>query len=85
MSFLSVEFVRFVSAKIHIPRLLLFIGQNTIWIYLYHIPLIQATGMMSLPYIARYLIVYGIATVIVYIQNLLVYRYKFPFHKYFIG
>ena len=85
MSFLSVELVNRLTHKIHIPKLMIFIGQNTIWIYLYHIPLIQLTGMMSLSYSVRYLTVYMLATFMVYIQNLIVYRFKPPFHKYLIG
>lgn len=84
MSFLSVEVVTIFIRKIHIPKFLIFIGQNTIWIYLYHIPLIQLTGMMSLPYSVRYLTVYALAAFIVYIQNLVVFKFKFPFNKYLI-
>lgn len=58
-----------------------FIGMNTIWIYLYHIPLIQLTGMLpNIPWWCRYIIVYVISTAICYIQIRLV-NYMISFHK----
>ena len=51
-----------------------FIGCNTIWIYLYHIPLIQITGKMDLHWGFRWLIVYALATLITYTQVKLVNR-----------
>lgn len=51
-----------------------FIGCNTIWIYLYHIPLIQITGKMDLHWAFRWLIVYALATLITYTQVKLVNR-----------
>ena len=58
-----------------------FIGMNTIWIYLYHIPFIQLTGMLpTIPWWCRYIIVYVISTVICYIQVRLV-NYMISHHK----
>ena len=45
-----------------------FIGCNTIWIYLYHIPLIQITGKLSLGWPIRYLMVFVIAFLLTYLQ-----------------
>ena len=67
----------------------LFIGRNTIWIYLYHIPLIQVTGMLALPWWMRYLVVYGLAVAMCYAQVALVERisskHDSPIYKYFKG
>lgn len=45
-----------------------FIGRNTIWIYLYHIPLIQITHIFNIAWFPRYLIVYGFSFLLCYIQ-----------------
>ena len=45
-----------------------FIGMNTIWIYLYHIPLVQFTGQLGLHWSVQYIIVYGLAVSCVWIQ-----------------
>lgn len=87
LGFISIEIVRFILPKIsaHLPLYLLFIGQNTIWIYLYHIPLIQLTGMLKFHWALRYIVVYALATVIVLVQNVIVYKWNFKGSKYFIG
>ncbi len=41
--------------------------------------------MLHMPWGMRYFVVYSIATLIVYLQNVLVFRFKFPFYKYFVG
>lgn len=45
-----------------------FIGSNTIWIYLYHIPLVQITKILSLHWSLRYVISYVLAVAICYVQ-----------------
>lgn len=45
-----------------------FIGCNTIWLYLYHIPLIQLTGKLGLHWAIRYFIVYFLAFILTYAQ-----------------
>lgn len=55
-----------------IYRLFRFIGMNTIWIYLYHIPFIQLTGKMSMHWSLRYIIVYAFSVVMCYVQICLV-------------
>ena len=45
-----------------------FIGQNTIWIYLWHIPLIQFTKLLGWQWCIRYVCVYVVAVAICYVQ-----------------
>lgn len=85
MSILVATLAKKLTARHHVPKWMLFIGQNTIWIYLYHIPLIQLTGMVAMPWGVRYLIVYMLAAFAVYVQNLIVNRFKFPYSGYFVG
>lgn len=56
----------------HIPGLCRFVGMNTIWIYLYHIPLIQLTGMLSMSWWLRYIIVYFGAVSVYAVHNFIV-------------
>lgn len=63
--------------KLKLYRFLLafeFIGCNTIWIYLYHIPLIQVTGTINLHWGLKYLIVYILAVLITFTQVKIVER-----------
>lgn len=53
-------------------HLVTFIGQNTIWIYLWHIPLIQLTGMLHLAWHVRFLLVYVLSVAVVWVQVALV-------------
>ena len=86
MSFLTVTIVKaLVHNEAHSPKWMLFIGQNTIWIYLYHIPLSPLTGMVSFPWFVRFIVVYTASALVVYMQNLIVYKFKFPYSTYFIG
>lgn len=71
-------------------RLFAFIGMNSIWIYLYHIPLIQITGLLGSPWYIRYIFVCILAVLLCQIQiivvNKLQAKYKsFSFFKYFRG
>lgn len=59
-----------------VPALFQFIGMNTIWIYLYHIPLIQLTGRLTIPWWMRYCTVYLLAVVLCYVQVMLVERLR---------
>lgn len=56
--------------------LVTFIGQNTIWIYLWHIPLIQLTGMLHLAWYVRFLLVYMLSVVVVRAQVALVNHWQ---------
>lgn len=74
-----------------IPDILLFIGSNTIWIYLYHIPLVQFTGMLSINWPIRYIIVYCGAIAMTAIQTYAVHYIESkspkikPYTKYLVG
>lgn len=65
-----------------------FIGCNTIWIYLYHIPLVQLTGKLGMPWHIRYLTVYLIAFLLCWLQvklvNFLQSRYNWAIHLNFM-
>ena len=51
----------------------LYIGSHTMWIYLWHIPLVSAVKGIDNA-IARYLLVYGLALLITYIQTIFIYQ-----------
>ncbi len=70
--------------------LFLFIAHNTIWIYLYHIPFVQLTGLIFSEWYVRYPIVYVSATIVCMLQtkmvDILSERYgKKSFYKYLKG
>lgn len=72
-------------AKVLGNRFFLFVGQNTIWIYFYHIPLLLFTS--NIPWVYRYVLVYAISILIFSVQYR-VYRHwkdKYPFVRYLIG
>lgn len=85
LSIISFFIIKFILKHVKINKIFLFIAQNTIWIYLYHIPLIQLTGLLHIHWLLRYIFVYFIATAIVLVQNVIVYRYKIPCKNYLIG
>lgn len=67
-----------------------FLGQSTIWIYLWHIPLVMVMLNLSSNWMIRYLVVLGGATFIYYVQfvivnKLQVKRPSWSFLKYFKG
>lgn len=66
------------------PRLFLLIGQNTIWIYLWHIPLIQLTGLFDINWITRYMIVYVLSVSVCMFQVFVVAKLeiKYPGNKF---
>ena len=73
----------------HIPALCRFIGMNTIWIYLYHIPAVHLTGILPLPWWLRYVAVYAVSAAITYAQirivALLSSRHESTIYKYLRG
>lgn len=66
------------------PRIFLLIGQNTIWIYLWHIPLIQLTGLFDINWIIRYIIVYILSISVCMLQVFVVAKLeiKYPYNKF---
>ena len=61
---------------VKVPDVVWFVSRNTIWIYLYHIPLAQLTGKMDIVWYVRYLMVYAIAVCVVWMQVCAVRRLK---------
>lgn len=59
----------------------LFVGQNTIWIYLWHIPLIQLTGLMDIHWLIRFILVYMMAVSICFIQVVIVDKLQDKYKK----
>lgn len=50
------------------------LGANTIWIYLWHIPLVIVSGRFGgVPFWARYIVVLGVATAVARVQSTLVH------------
>lgn len=64
------------AGKIQEVKLLNFIGRNTIWIYLWHIPFIQLTGLLELDWWFRYMVVYLLAVTVCYVQVSVVDRMR---------
>lgn len=58
--------------KIADNRFILFVAQNTCWIYLWHIPLLQVCGIFN-SWVLRYFLVYGLAILLYVIQRRLVF------------
>ena len=89
MSIISFAIIRWSSSFWKGKNFLLFIGQNTIWIYLYHIPLIQITGLIGVSWYVRYFVVYLLAVSIVWFQIDIVksieQKHKYVFLKYLKG
>ena len=55
-------------------RLVQFIGQSTLWIYLWHWFFLKSYNYLNMPgnYIVRYFTIYACTIVIVYLQRMLV-------------
>lgn len=89
MSFVCYAFSDLSTFSKRMPTICRFIGMNTIWIYLYHIPLVQITGVLLLPWWLRYIFVYLFAVVICYIQvsivNRLCLQHNRTIYKYLRG
>lgn len=69
---------------------LLFIARNTIWIYLWHIPFVQITGLFLHEWYLRYVIVYFGAVMMCFLQTTTIgfLRNKYgakSFYKFLIG
>lgn len=64
-----------------------FIGQNTMWIYLWHIVMVYFTEFLDLNFIYRYIIVFSSTLIIYLLQYNLVSKNlpKYKFLRYFIG
>lgn len=63
------------SVKIRLNRFILFIAKNSIWVYMWHIPLIQA---VHLPWLFKFPIVLFCATIITYAQVTVVTQFLEP-------
>ncbi|MBD1866778.1 acyltransferase [Cyanobacteria bacterium FACHB-471] len=59
----------FVKENTGVRNLVLFVAQNSIWLYLWHIPLIEA---VQKNFATKYLLIYAISILITYIQTSLV-------------
>jgi len=63
---------------------MLFVGQNSIWIYLWHIPFIgiirhvPSIGIMKLPFQLKYIVVFSFVSAITFLQTKLVNNYILP-------
>ena len=57
-----------IKHRTELPKIISFIGSNTIWIYLYHIPFVQIMWMTNLNWIIQYVFVVVMAVMVTYIQ-----------------
>ena len=62
----------YLKRREHLNPLVHFIGCNSIWIYLWHIPIVAVTAKMDMVWWARFFIVYMGALAMYYIQLSLV-------------
>lgn len=58
-----------------------FIGCNTIWLYLYHIPAIHITGILEFNWLIRFITVYLIAFTLCYIQIKAITYIQIKYHN----
>lgn len=73
-------------SKWGINRYFVFLGQNTIWIYLWHMPFVLVSNRVSDSWAIRYLFVYGTAIFMFLIQRSIVKRKNSDFaRKYLLG
>nr|WP_256534255.1 acyltransferase [Lewinella sp. JB7] len=56
----------------------LFTSRNSIWIYLWHIPLVKLSQQVDLPFVVEYPLTIAVATLIAYVQVILVGRVLVP-------
>ena len=72
-----------------LPSVINFIGSNTIWIYLYHIPFVQFMWLTKLNWVILYVFVIVMAVSVAYFQSVIVRklqnRYNWNVLKYFNG
>ena len=73
-------------SKWGINRYFNFLGQNTIWIYLWHMPFVLVSNRVSDSWVIRYLFVYAAAIFMFMIQRCIVNKMKSGFaRKYLLG
>ena len=70
-------------------KLFTFIGENTIWIYIWHIVFVSFANIYIENWIIKYILVISLAVLVYYIQysivNRLLNKTQRPYLKYFIG
>ena len=70
-------------------RLFTFIGENTIWIYIWHIVFVSFANIYLENWIIKYILVFALATLVYFLQytfvNRLIKRTQKTYLKYFIG
>jgi fucose 4-O-acetylase-like acetyltransferase len=71
----SGEIIEFLK-KLNFSPIIFFFGQNSIWIYLWHIPIVQ---LVKQPFLVKYPLVLISASVITLIQINIVHKYLLPF------
>ena len=72
--------------KISNYRFFSFVGQNTIWIYLWHMPLVLVSSKIHLNWSYKYILVYFLAIFIFYVQYFIVKKINnSTMTKYFLG
>lgn len=71
-------------SKVFDNKIALFIGQNTIWIYLYHIFFLYITYKLPINWLIRYVIVYAFAVFVTFIQYRIAHNRK-GISKYLVG
>lgn len=75
-----------IISKLRISTFVAFVGQNTIWIYLWHIPFVLLTDQFVDNWILRYLLIYSVPLLIFWGQIHIVKKIGNSFiEKYFIG
>lgn len=65
----------FVKENAGVRNLVLFVAQNSIWLYLWHIPLIEA---IQKNFVSKYVLIYAISILVTYIQTSLVTSVVLP-------
>ena len=70
-------------------RLFTFIGENTIWIYIWHIVFVSIANLYIENWIIKYILVFALATLVYYLQYTFIHRLnkttQKTYLKYFIG
>lgn len=79
----------YIKKREHLNSFVHFVGCNSIWIYLWHIPAVAVTAKIGIVWYIRYIIVYLIAVFIyniqLYIIKIIKSRKDFGFLKYLQG
>lgn len=76
-----------IITKMPCTKVFVFIGQNTIWIYLYHIPSLLIVGHVSNNWIVKFLLVLLVSVSCTFFQYKISQKYKnrFGVCKYLVG